>query len=41
MARKATAQDVADLVGVSRSVVSLVFNGRAQGQSPEKSSRRS
>ena len=29
--RKATAQDVADLVGVSRSAVSLVLNGRAQG----------
>ena len=31
MARKATAQDVADLVGVSRSAVSLVLNGRAEG----------
>ena len=31
MVRKATAQDVADLVGVSRSAVSLVLNGRAQG----------
>jgi LacI family transcriptional regulator len=31
VARKATAQDVADLVGVSRSAVSLVLNGRAQG----------
>ena len=31
MARKATAQDVADLAGVSRSAVSLVLNGRAQG----------
>jgi LacI family transcriptional regulator len=29
--RKATAQDVADLAGVSRSAVSLVLNGRAQG----------
>jgi DNA-binding LacI/PurR family transcriptional regulator len=28
---KATAQDVADLAGVSRSAVSLVLNGRAQG----------
>ena len=28
MARKATAQDVADLAGVSRSAVSLVLNGR-------------
>jgi LacI family transcriptional regulator, galactose operon repressor len=31
VARKATAQDVADLAGVSRSAVSLVLNGRAQG----------
>ncbi|WP_375433138.1 LacI family DNA-binding transcriptional regulator [uncultured Friedmanniella sp.] len=31
MARKATAQDVADLAGVSRSAVSLVLNGRASG----------
>jgi LacI family transcriptional regulator len=31
MARKATAQDVADLAGVSRSAVSLVLNGRAKG----------
>jgi LacI family transcriptional regulator len=31
MARKATAQDVADLAGVSRSAVSLVLNGRAAG----------
>lgn len=31
MARKATAQDVADLAGVSRSAVSLVLNGRARG----------
>ena len=31
MVRKATAQDVADLAGVSRSAVSLVLNGRAQG----------
>ena len=31
MAHKATAQDVADLAGVSRSAVSLVLNGRAQG----------
>lgn len=31
MSRKATAQDVADLAGVSRSAVSLVLNGRAQG----------
>jgi LacI family transcriptional regulator len=31
MARRATAQDVADLVGVSRSAVSLVLNGRAEG----------
>ena len=29
--RKATAQDVADLAGVSRSAVSLVLNGRAKG----------
>jgi LacI family transcriptional regulator len=29
--RKATAQDVADLAGVSRSAVSLVLNGRAEG----------
>jgi LacI family transcriptional regulator len=29
--RKATAQDVADLAGVSRSAVSLVLNGRGQG----------
>lgn len=31
MTRKATAQDVADLAGVSRSAVSLVLNGRARG----------
>ena len=31
MARRATAQDVADLVGVSRSSVSLVLNGRGEG----------
>ncbi len=31
MARRATAQDVADLVGVSRSSVSLVLNGRGDG----------
>jgi LacI family transcriptional regulator len=31
MSRKATAQDVADLAGVSRSAVSLVLNGRARG----------
>ncbi len=31
MARRATAQDVADLAGVSRSSVSLVLNGRAEG----------
>ena len=31
MVRKATAQDVADLAGVSRSAVSLVLNGRAEG----------
>jgi LacI family transcriptional regulator len=31
MSRKATAQDVADLAGVSRSAVSLVLNGRAKG----------
>jgi len=31
MSRKATAQDVADLAGVSRSTVSLVLNGRAEG----------
>ncbi len=31
VARKATAQDVADLAGVSRSAVSLVLNGRAEG----------
>ena len=31
MGRKATAQDVADLAGVSRSAVSLVLNGRAKG----------
>ena len=31
MAHKATAQDVADLAGVSRSAVSLVLNGRAKG----------
>ncbi len=31
MGRKATAQDVADLAGVSRSAVSLVLNGRATG----------
>ena len=37
MARKATAQDVADLAGVSRSTVSLVLNGRAAGNiSPTK-----
>ncbi|SDT36862.1 transcriptional regulator, LacI family [Friedmanniella luteola] len=37
MARKATAQDVADLAGVSRSSVSLVLNGRGAGNlSPEK-----
>ena len=37
MARKATAQDVADLAGVSRSAVSLVLNGRAAGNiGPEK-----
>lgn len=31
MSRRATAQDVADLAGVSRSAVSLVLNGRADG----------
>ncbi len=31
MSRRATAQDVADLAGVSRSAVSLVLNGRAEG----------
>ena len=31
MSRKATAQEVADLAGVSRSAVSLVLNGRAKG----------
>jgi DNA-binding LacI/PurR family transcriptional regulator len=31
VARKATAQDVADLAGVSRSAVSLVLNRRGQG----------
>jgi LacI family transcriptional regulator len=31
VAHKATAQDVADLAGVSRSAVSLVLNGRATG----------
>jgi LacI family transcriptional regulator, galactose operon repressor len=31
VARKATAQDVADLAGVSRSAVSLVLKGRAKG----------
>jgi len=31
MTRRATAQDVADLAGVSRSAVSLVLNGRAAG----------
>ena len=31
MTRRATAQDVADLAGVSRSAVSLVLNGRAEG----------
>lgn len=31
MARKPTAQDVADLAGVSRTAVSLVLNGRGQG----------
>lgn len=31
MARRATAQDVANLAGVSRSAVSLVLNGRASG----------
>lgn len=37
MARRATAQDVANLVGVSRSSVSLVLNGRAEGNiSPAK-----
>src|SRR4051794_39384966 len=37
MARRATAQDVADLAGVSRSSVSLALNGRAAGNiRPEK-----
>jgi LacI family transcriptional regulator len=31
MTRRVTAQDVADLAGVSRSAVSLVLNGRAEG----------
>jgi LacI family transcriptional regulator len=31
MKRRATSQDVADLAGVSRSAVSLVLNGRGQG----------
>lgn len=31
MTRRATAQDVADLAGVSRSAVSLVLNGRGRG----------
>ena len=35
MSRKATAQDVADLAGVSRSAVSLVLNGRAKGNISE------
>ena len=41
MVRKATAQDVADLAGVSRSAVSLVLNGRAQGHIAGTSNRRS
>lgn len=36
MARKATAQDVADLAGVSRSAVSLVLNGRGAGNISEE-----
>jgi LacI family transcriptional regulator len=36
MARKATAQDVADLAGVSRSSVSLVLNGRGAGNLSEE-----
>lgn len=35
MARRATAQDVADLAGVSRSSVSLVLNGRGAGNLSE------
>ena len=31
MKRRATSQDVADLAGVSRSAVSLVLNGRGEG----------
>ena len=31
MGRKATARDVAELAGASRSAVSMVFNGRADG----------
>ncbi|GAA1827420.1 LacI family DNA-binding transcriptional regulator [Microlunatus capsulatus] len=36
MARRATAQDVADLAGVSRSAVSLVLNGRGAGNISEE-----
>ena len=36
MARRATAQDVADLAGVSRSSVSLVLNGRGAGNLSEE-----
>lgn len=39
MARRATAQDVADLAGVSRSSVSLVLNGRAAGNLSEAKQR--
>jgi hypothetical protein len=39
--RKATAQDVADRVGVSRSAVSLVLNGRAQGHIARDKQQRS
>jgi LacI family transcriptional regulator len=39
MGRKATAQDVADLAGVSRSAVSLVLNGRASGSISEAKQR--
>lgn len=40
MARRSTAQDVANLAGVSRSAVSLVLNGRAKGFVSKETQRR-
>ena len=40
MARKATARDVAELAGTSRSAVSMVLNGRAEGMVSKEAQKR-